>query len=337
MGALTVVFAVVWFARPWTSLGAQTSPPLRGAGGREFRIDAAHSAIEFEIPFMYSRVRGRFDEVRGSIFLADSAGGGLEQSSVVAVISTGSINTGSAHRDEHLRSSDFFDTERFPVIVFRSDKTIGVGAQFALVGTLSMHGVTRTVRILSRVVLSPVHDPHNVLIAEITGTTTLARRDFGIVGGDSHNPWFDKLRSATMGDSVRISLEIHAWSSDASNPPANVRATVARIDSIGIDSGIARLRAAFAQDSVVVAGEESTLDAVGQSLLDGGRIRDGFLWLHAVARLLPRSPNAMVSVGRANERMGDTTRAIAWYQQALATDSLDPRAALHLRRLTTRR
>jgi len=286
---------------------------------------------------MYSHVRGRFDDVRGSIFLADSAIGGIERSSVVAVIRAGSINTGSAHRDEHLRTSDFFDAERFPFIVFRSERTSGVAADFALVGTLSMHGVTRPLRIPCRVVLSPVDDPHNVVIAEVTGTTTLARRDFGIVGGDSDNPWFDKLRSATMGDSVRITLEIHAWTPDASNPSANVRATVAKIDSIGIDSAIARLRAAFARDSLAVAGAESMLDETGRVLLDRGQIRDGFLWLHAAARLLPRSPNAMVSVGRANERMGDSARAIAWYQQALAVDSLDPRAALYLRRLTLHR
>ena len=82
-----------------------------------------------------------------------------------------------------------------------------------------------------------------------------------------------------------------------------------------------------------IAAAEPSLDLIGQAFLARGRVRDAFLWLHAVARLLPRSTAAMTSVGLANERMGDTARAIAWYRQALAADSLDPRATLRLQRL----
>jgi polyisoprenoid-binding protein YceI len=43
------------------ALGLLAAPP------REFRIDAGHSTVEFEIPFLYGHVRGRFDDVRGSV------------------------------------------------------------------------------------------------------------------------------------------------------------------------------------------------------------------------------------------------------------------------------
>jgi len=132
---------------------------------------------------------------------------------------------------------------------------------------------------------------------------------------------------------VRISLEIHGWMPDPANPEPFTRKTIARIDSIGIDSAVARLRAAFAKDSGSVAASEGALDVVGRTLLDRGRAREGFLWLHAIARLLPRSVNAMFSVGLANQRMGDTTRARIWYEQAVAADSLDSRAAARLARL----
>src|SRR5262249_52522633 len=92
---------------------------------REFRIDAGHSTIEFDIPFMYSRVRGRFDDVRGTILLPDSSMGKIADAGAMAVIRVASVNTGSAHRDEHLRSSDFFDADRFPLIVFRATRVIG--------------------------------------------------------------------------------------------------------------------------------------------------------------------------------------------------------------------
>jgi polyisoprenoid-binding protein YceI len=312
------------------SLSATHRAPSVAAAEREFRIDAGHSTVEFEIPFMYSHVRGRFDDVAGTIMLADSAHGGAAESSVMVVIRTASINTGSAHRNEHLRSPDFFDAERFPVIVFRSARVVRRASDYEMSGSLTMHGFTRLVRIPCSLVVAPTDDPHNITITEFAGHTTIARQDFGITGGDAHNPWFDRLRSATMGDSVHINLEVHAWAADLTHPIPVVAATIGRIDSIGIDSAVAHLRAAFARDSSAVAGSEYSLDLVGQELLARGRSREGFLWLHALARLLPRSTSAMVSVGFANQMMGDTARAAAWYRQALAVDSLDPRANLRL-------
>jgi polyisoprenoid-binding protein YceI len=304
-------------------VAGQTRPTRRAL---EFRIDASHSSIEFEIPFMYSRVKGRFDDVRGTILLPDSSARDIQHAGAMAVIRVASVNTGSALRDEHLRSSDFFDADRFPVIVFRASRVTGSMRDFTVVGSLSMHGVTREVRIPAAVVLSPVRDPHDVVLAWITGSTTIARKDFGIVGGDAHNEWFDRLRSATMGDSARITLDLHLSMLDAANPAVNTLATIAKVDSVGIDSAVALLRALHASDTAKFASAEASLDEVGMALLERNRVRDGFLWLHAIARLLPSSSDAMVSVGTANARMGDTTRAMIWYRQAVAADSLNTRA-----------
>ena len=73
---------------------------------REYRIEAAHSMVGFSIGFLGHPVHGRFDDVRGMIVYAS---GNPTSSSVTVAVGTKSINTGSAHRDEHLRSSDFFD------------------------------------------------------------------------------------------------------------------------------------------------------------------------------------------------------------------------------------
>ena len=321
-----LVLAAVGLASPNSWAKAQ--------GDREFRIDTGHSTIEFEVLFAYSHVRGRFDDVRGWLVLADSAHGGLSASAVAAVIRSASINTGSAHRDEHLRSSDFFDAARFPAITFHTERVETADDGFVLVGPLTMHGATHVVRVRCRLTVPPVHDPHHVVIAVVTGSTTLARRDFGILGGSVHNAWFDELRSATMGDSVRVSLEMHFWAPDADDPEPAVRASIARLDSIGIDSAIARLRAAFARDSSAVAASEYSLDLIGETLLARGRVKEGFLWLHALARLLTRSADAMAAVGYSNEIMGDRARAGIWYRQALAADSLNPRATVRLMRIS---
>src|SRR5690349_23113514 len=92
------------------SLGAQQV--------EEYVVDAGHSIVEFSIPFAFTRVKGRFTEWHGTVLYDRS---NPARSSVTAVIDTKSIDTGWPHRDEHLRTSDFFDVERFPTIVFQSD------------------------------------------------------------------------------------------------------------------------------------------------------------------------------------------------------------------------
>ena len=71
---------------------------------REFRIDAGHSAVEFSIGFLFSRVKGRFDSIRGTILYGERD---PSSSSVTVVIDAKSISTGSKHRrsTRHLLAS----------------------------------------------------------------------------------------------------------------------------------------------------------------------------------------------------------------------------------------
>src|SRR5580692_3257170 len=90
-----------------------------------WNIDAAHSGINFSIRHMVvSKVRGRFTKFTGTVRLDD---GDLTRSSVEATIDASSIDTGTAQRDTHLRSPDFFDVEKFPTLLFRSTRIEKVG------------------------------------------------------------------------------------------------------------------------------------------------------------------------------------------------------------------
>src|ERR1700679_3978805 len=96
-----------------------------GAGGHamtinhsNWNLDIVHSGINFSVRHMVvSKVRGRFTKFTGNIALDESD---LARSVVEATIEAGSIDTGTAQRDDHLRSADFFDVEHFPQIRFRS-------------------------------------------------------------------------------------------------------------------------------------------------------------------------------------------------------------------------
>ena len=81
-------------------------------------IDASHSSITFSVRhLMISNVKGEFQKVSGTVTW-DKANPGA--SSVEVEIDMNSINTREDKRDAHLKSADFFDTEKFPTMTFRA-------------------------------------------------------------------------------------------------------------------------------------------------------------------------------------------------------------------------
>lgn len=223
----------------------------------EYVVDAGHSIVEFSIPFAFTRVKGRFTEWRGTV-LYDRAN--PVRSSVTIVIDTKSIDTGWPHRDEHLRTSDFFDVEHFPAIVFQSDSLRAAPNGWTVDGRLTMHGVTKRLSLPVQIVSgAPQRSPESRnMILDASSTLRLARKDFGITGGSQYNSWFDAARAATMGDSVSVSLELEGWLPDAeSERSAGVDAAIARIKSSGMQAQIDRLRQArdSAQRGRTLAGK----------------------------------------------------------------------------------
>lgn len=107
-----------------------------------YKVDSDHSRIAFSVPhLMISSVEGTFTMADGSIDLKSD----FTESKVTVKVDTDSIETGVDKRDEHLRSSYFFDTSKFPVMTFVSTKIEGARDHFQLTGKLTIKGITRTV------------------------------------------------------------------------------------------------------------------------------------------------------------------------------------------------
>jgi polyisoprenoid-binding protein YceI len=106
-------------------------------------IDPVHSTIEFSVRhLMAAKVRGHFTQYTGRIDIADPP----QSSSISAEIVAASIDTRSADRDEHLRSSDFLDVARYPTITYQSTGVRHLGGEhWEIDGDLTLHGVTRPV------------------------------------------------------------------------------------------------------------------------------------------------------------------------------------------------
>jgi polyisoprenoid-binding protein YceI len=107
-----------------------------------YRLDPAHTTLEFVARHMLSRVRGAFREFSGSVTVGDAP----EESGIEVEIDTASVTTGNEQRDEHLHSSDFFEVDKHPKMTFRSTAfrpTGGTG--FEIDGDLTIRGVTKLV------------------------------------------------------------------------------------------------------------------------------------------------------------------------------------------------
>ena len=108
----------------------------------KYVLDPDHTAAEFRVRhMMVTWVHGYFNKVKGTVEFDPHNIPGL---SVEAEIDVAGINTGVENRDEDLRSSNYFDAEKFPVIAFRSTGVEEAGLDHCLVhGDLTVHGVTR--------------------------------------------------------------------------------------------------------------------------------------------------------------------------------------------------
>lgn len=178
--------------------GAIAAAPLSAAD--TYAVDKGHSSVEFRIRHFASRVHGRFSDFEGSI-QADPAK--PEASSVAFTIKTASIDTNNPHRDDDLRSDHFFDVAKFPEIRFQSSKMSATGKdQYAVTGTLTMHGVSKEVT-LPVTYLGSMKDPRGNERASFELNTKLNRKDWGI-------DWNRTLDSGSLmlSDDVEITIDL---------------------------------------------------------------------------------------------------------------------------------
>ncbi len=180
----------------------------------DWSIDPMHSAAHFSIKhMMISTVRGGFGKVTGTV---NYDGKNLATAKVNATIDAKSINTGEDKRDEHLRGKDFFETEKFPNITFKSTdiKPKGKG-KFAMTGDLTMHGVTKPVTLDVEGPSQQIKDKQGNSKVGFSATGTIKRKDFGV----TYNSVLDG-GGVALGEEVPITLDVELSKPDGAEKPA---------------------------------------------------------------------------------------------------------------------
>lgn len=166
-----------------------------------WKVDVVHSELHFSIRHLISRVGGTFNDWSGTI-TADP--NDWSNASVNIVIKTASINTKVEPRDNHLRTADFFDAEKFPEITFKSTSIKRNENEIVLAGDLTMRGVTKPIVLKGRFNGIVVGDKGKKR-AGFSVTTSIDRTDFGV----SYNRVMEGAGIA-LGDEVKITINLAA-------------------------------------------------------------------------------------------------------------------------------
>ena len=163
-----------------------------------YELDAAHKRVGFVVRhLMVSKVRGNFEEATATITVGEDP----LQSSVTATIQTASVSTGQDDRDNHLRTGDFFEAEKYPAITFRSTGIKShAGAEFVLDGELTIKGVTKPVEMVVEFE-GATTSPYGQAVFGFSAHTEIDREDWGLT-------WNMALESGGVMVGKKIKIEI---------------------------------------------------------------------------------------------------------------------------------
>lgn len=168
---------------------------------KKWTIDMAHTNINFTVPhMMIAEVSGNFKEFEGTVV---SSRDDFSDAVIDVTIKAASINTENPDRDAHLRSADFFDVEKYPVVTFKSTKTEANGTgKLKITGDLTIRGITKQV-VLDAKFKGTAVNPWGKLIAAFKATTTINRKEWGL-------KWNAALETGgfLVGEDIELTLNV---------------------------------------------------------------------------------------------------------------------------------
>jgi polyisoprenoid-binding protein YceI len=141
-------------------------------------IDLAHSELQFKVKhLMISTVTGSFTQFSGTV---ETNGADFEQANIAFEAEIESLQTGNSQRDEHLKSSEFFDAGQFPVMKFKSTSFTKIKDDtYRLEGEFTLKGITRSVT-LEAEYGGGMTDPYGNEKSGFELNGKISRKDFGL-------------------------------------------------------------------------------------------------------------------------------------------------------------
>jgi polyisoprenoid-binding protein YceI len=185
-----------------TATATDVTPELAALTG-DYTIDAAHTTIGFVARHaMVTNVKGKFLDFSGALHL-DGTDPARSTASLDVVMD--SISTGNADRDGHLKSADFFKTDEFPTMTFRSTKAEALGGDdYRITGDLSILGVTKPITI-DLEFNGAAKDPFGNERVGFEGKATILRSEWGLT-------WNAALETGgvLISDKIKLTFDVSA-------------------------------------------------------------------------------------------------------------------------------
>ena len=165
------------------------------AAAADYKIDPSHTMVLASWNhFGYSNPSANFGGASGTIHYDEAA---PEKSSVEVVIPIDQINTFVPKLDEHLKSADFFDVQKYPTATFKSTKVTMKDGHLKVLGNLTLHGVTKPVT-LDVTFHGGLQSPlKNTYVLGFHATATIKRSEFGVT----------EYIDFGLGDDVTVTIE----------------------------------------------------------------------------------------------------------------------------------
>jgi polyisoprenoid-binding protein YceI len=166
-----------------------------------WQIDPAHSQIQFSVRhMMISNVRGRFENFTGAIEFDEKSS---SHSQVEVQIETASINTREPKRDDHLKSPDFLNAEKYPHLSFKSKRIEKIDDSHArVIGDLTIRDVTKEVT-LEVEYAGQAKSPWSTVSAGFSATAKINRKDWGLT-------WNQALETGgvLVGEEINVNIDL---------------------------------------------------------------------------------------------------------------------------------
>jgi polyisoprenoid-binding protein YceI len=169
------------------------------AAAGEYGVDKAHSDIGFTVVHLaVSKVRGHFSDFDSAVTVD---GKNIAKSSVEFTIKAASIDTGVDARNNHLKSADFFDAEKYPDITFKSTRISKRKDGYAAIGNLTIKNVTKAV-VLPFTVAGPVKGPDGKLHLGVDTQLNIDRTEYGLT-------WNKVVEGTAMvGNDIAVTISL---------------------------------------------------------------------------------------------------------------------------------
>ncbi len=180
-----------------------------------YNFDKAHSVIAFKVKHNgLIEIPGFFRDFTGAI---NYDAKDVAKSSVAFTAKATSIDTGVGGRDNHLRSPDFFEVEKFPEVTFKSTSVAKQGNGWVVTGDFTMKGITKSISFpFSIAGFLPATQRTGPRMG-VTAATSFNRRDYGVNYGGN----IPGTSTPVIADNVDVILQIEAVQPKAPAPAAS--------------------------------------------------------------------------------------------------------------------